>query len=258
MANFLSISPNQTMFLPSVCLVPARLFCHSCCNLCSLFRSISTYILVDFKVAKWAVSSPAHSSNPFQVNIFKRGSNNNDFLLQVDSLRSLSSSPAQSTYFTVRGQSYFSRLPKYWPTIPLSARRVCSVYPPAFVAGGGLVWKTREIGLPSYSKICTLCSPVSYWAVYSTCSQYFSHPHLCDQLLWINDYICTHVSLLWESPNTHPIYLFQYSLFKYCIILLHCRLLKYFWQLFLNQTRLSDYTFWMLSAETPCWEIERK
>jgi hypothetical protein len=25
----------------------------------------------------------------------------------------------------VRGQSYFSRLPKYWPPIPLSARRVC-------------------------------------------------------------------------------------------------------------------------------------
>ncbi len=29
----------------------------------------------------------------------------------------------------VRGQSYFSRLPKYWPPIPLSARRVCP--PPA-------------------------------------------------------------------------------------------------------------------------------
>jgi hypothetical protein len=24
----------------------------------------------------------------------------------------------QSTYFTVRGQSYFSRLPKYWPPHP--------------------------------------------------------------------------------------------------------------------------------------------
>ncbi len=37
----------------------------------------------------------------------------------------------QSTYFTVRGQSYFSRLPKQWPPpcIPLSARRVCP--PPA-------------------------------------------------------------------------------------------------------------------------------
>jgi hypothetical protein len=32
---------------------------------------------------------------------------------------------AHSTYFTVRGQSYFSRHPKYWPPIPLSARRVC-------------------------------------------------------------------------------------------------------------------------------------
>ncbi len=71
----------------------------------------------------------------------------------------------QSTYFTVRGQSYFSRLPKYWPPIPLSARRVCP--PPATKVGvthspggvgdgGSIFWKTREIGLPSYSKICTL------------------------------------------------------------------------------------------------------
>jgi hypothetical protein len=41
----------------------------------------------------------------------------------------------QSTYFTVRWQSYFSRLPKYWPPTPLSA--LASVYPPAFVTGGG-------------------------------------------------------------------------------------------------------------------------
>ncbi len=41
---------------------------------------------------------------------------------------------SQSTYFTVRGQSYFSRLPKYWLPIPLSARRVCP--PPATKAGG--------------------------------------------------------------------------------------------------------------------------
>jgi hypothetical protein len=32
---------------------------------------LSTYILLDFKVAKWAVSSLTHSSNPFQVNIAK-------------------------------------------------------------------------------------------------------------------------------------------------------------------------------------------
>ncbi len=60
----------------------------------------------------------------------------------------------QSTYFTGRGQSYFSRLPKYWPPIPLSARRVCP--PPGEGDGGSTFWKTREIGLPSYSKICTL------------------------------------------------------------------------------------------------------
>ncbi len=36
--------------------------------------------------------------------------------------------------FTVRGQSYLSRLPKYWPPIPLSARRVCT---PRLCWGGG-------------------------------------------------------------------------------------------------------------------------
>ncbi len=40
----------------------------------------------------------------------------------------------QSTYFTVRGQSYFSRLPKYWSPIP-SPPDEC--VPPAFVAWGG-------------------------------------------------------------------------------------------------------------------------
>ncbi len=66
----------------------------------------------------------------------------------------------------VRGQSYLSRLPKYWPPIPLSARRVCP--PPAIKAGGHtrraergmggqyVFWKTREIGLPSYNDLSTL------------------------------------------------------------------------------------------------------
>jgi hypothetical protein len=61
---------------------------------------------------------------------------------------------------TVREQSYFSRLPKYWPPIPLSPWRVCT---PLLCCGGGhtrraerggggsIFWKTREIGLPSYS-----------------------------------------------------------------------------------------------------------
>ncbi len=59
---------------------------------------------------------------------------------------------------TERGQSYVSRLPKYWPPTPLSARRVCT--PPLFGGGedtfagrrgGGGGWKTRDKGLPSYS-----------------------------------------------------------------------------------------------------------
>ncbi len=62
--------------------------------------------------------------------------------------------------------------------IPLSARRVCP--PPATKAGGthspggeadggSIFWKTREIGLPSYIKICTLWCPHStvrtFWGI---------------------------------------------------------------------------------------------
>ncbi len=60
------------MFLPSICLVPAGLFGHSCFNLCSLLEKVNNllYILLDFKVAKWTVSSLTYCPNPFQVNIF--------------------------------------------------------------------------------------------------------------------------------------------------------------------------------------------
>ncbi len=67
------------------------------------------------------------------------------------------------------------RLPKYWP--PNSPFRPASLSSPRNKGGGGgvhthraerwmggsIFWKTREIGLPSYSKICTLwleASPV--------------------------------------------------------------------------------------------------
>ncbi len=70
MANFLSISPNRIMFLPSVCLVPAGLFCHSCFNNCSLFKKVNNLYTFRFKVAKWAFSSLAYYSNSFQVNMF--------------------------------------------------------------------------------------------------------------------------------------------------------------------------------------------
>ncbi len=46
---------------------------------------------------------------------------------------------------TVRGQSYVSRLPKYWPPpTPLSARRLCT---PAFVWGGGGHTRRAEMGV---------------------------------------------------------------------------------------------------------------
>jgi hypothetical protein len=70
---------------------------------------------------------------------------------------------AQSTYFTVRGQSYFSRLPKYWPPTPSPPGECVLPLPPPTKAGvthspggegdgGSILWKTREIELPSYSK----------------------------------------------------------------------------------------------------------
>jgi hypothetical protein len=34
------------------------------------FRRFTAYILLNFKVANWAVSSLTHCSNPFQVNMF--------------------------------------------------------------------------------------------------------------------------------------------------------------------------------------------
>ncbi len=101
----------------------------------------------------------------------------------------------QITYFTVRGQSYYSRLPKYWPPIPLSTRRVCP--PPATKAGGThspgregdggsihVFWKTRDIGLPSYSKICTLCGRPKQsclcWSNYTVAK--FINPWLGDKV----------------------------------------------------------------------------
>ncbi len=55
-----------------------------------------------------------------------------------------------------------------WPPIPLSAQRVCCCGRGEDRLarwrggwGGSIFWKTREIGLPSYSKICTLCFHLS-------------------------------------------------------------------------------------------------
>ncbi len=65
---------------------------------------------------------------------------------------------------TVRGQSYVSRLPKYWPPTPLSVWQVCPPPPNKGGGGGGgthspggegvgvnIFWKKRDIGLPSCS-----------------------------------------------------------------------------------------------------------
>jgi hypothetical protein len=68
LANFLSISTNQAKFLPTVCLVPELDFSAIPVSISEL--SLKDYQLIyflDFKVAKWAVSSLTYSSNPFQV-----------------------------------------------------------------------------------------------------------------------------------------------------------------------------------------------
>jgi hypothetical protein len=111
------VSKSKIFFLflqtkPSFC----RLFAWSQLDFSAIPVSISAvslegYILVDFEVAKWAVSSLAHSSNPFQVKFLYRGSNNNNILLRVDSFRSLSSSPLYTLYSvqcTITCSQYFS------------------------------------------------------------------------------------------------------------------------------------------------------
>ncbi len=74
---------------------------------------------------------------------------------------------------TVRGQSYVSRLPKYWPPPPsppsewVLTKAGGTNSPGGEGGGGSIFWKTRDIGLPSYSNnLSTVLS------VYSTIHQY--------------------------------------------------------------------------------------
>jgi hypothetical protein len=80
----------------------------------------------------------------------------------------------QSTYFTVRGQSYillqegnpislvYQNIDPPPPSPPGESvltpqqRRGVHTRRAERGMGGSIFWKTREIGLPSYSKICTL------------------------------------------------------------------------------------------------------
>jgi hypothetical protein len=55
---------------------------------------------------------------------------------------------------------------------------------------------------------------------------WFSHPHVCDQLLWINGYSCTYAFLLRGGPNTSS------NFISICIIKIFPTLpdySKYFW-----------------------------
>jgi hypothetical protein len=46
--NFLSISPNQNKFFPSVCLVPAGLFCCYRFSLCGVFKKVINLAIARF------------------------------------------------------------------------------------------------------------------------------------------------------------------------------------------------------------------
>jgi hypothetical protein len=75
--------------------------------------------------------------------------------------------PATEYIFYCKRAILFLSSSKILTLIPLSARRVCSTprlccggrtdSPGGEGDGGSKFWKTRGIGLPSYSKICTLC-----------------------------------------------------------------------------------------------------
>ncbi len=49
LSNFLSISPNQTKFLPSVCRVPAGLFCYFAFSLCGVFKKVINLTIAGFQ-----------------------------------------------------------------------------------------------------------------------------------------------------------------------------------------------------------------
>jgi hypothetical protein len=67
MANFLSISPNQTKFLPTVCLVKGLDFSAIPVSISAVSLGYQLIYFLDFKVSKWAVSSLTYSSTPFGV-----------------------------------------------------------------------------------------------------------------------------------------------------------------------------------------------
>ncbi len=104
---------------------------------------------------------------------------------------------SQSTYIC-RVQSWVSRIPKYWPPHPLSTQRVCT--PPRQRRGqhtrqavrgwGSIFWKTRDIGLASYSIIilrmrCDL--------LHMRCTVHVQYSHIWERfsLVWMK------FSLLW-------------------------------------------------------------
>ncbi len=83
---------------------------------------------------------------------------------QIQNLQNCFTTPNKMTSKDdIKGLVSLKFLRPCWPPIPLSAQRVCTPRnsPGGEGDGGSIFWKTREIGLPSYSKICTLCFHLS-------------------------------------------------------------------------------------------------
>ncbi len=69
------------MFLRSVCLVPLDFSAIPVSISAASLRRLTTYILLDFKVAKWAVSSLTHFSNPSSKYVYFKNLDSNTCMI---------------------------------------------------------------------------------------------------------------------------------------------------------------------------------
>jgi hypothetical protein len=114
---------------------------------------------------------------------------------------------------TVRGQSYLSRLPKYWPPHPLSARRVCP--PPATKTGGPHGVHSTDQWAPTSTFQTSTC--------YTSTALYFNREWLKFRAQWLYQKLCRSTALYFNEnyfflatqechPESRLLYLFNWFL----------------------------------------------
>ncbi len=79
---------------------------------------------------RWGAPPPAHQLKSQTVTVTVGAVPDPDTIMSLDPY-------PRREIITVRGQSYVSRLPKYWPPTPLSAGRVCTPRLCCWGGGGG-------------------------------------------------------------------------------------------------------------------------